>query len=569
MVEFDELLITTGVDALVRIVKQRQRIEMSEASATLDIPESTIDEWAGILEEQGILKIEYRLTKIYLTWVAPSSAEIAEVKDSIYRKKSVLKEDINKVRQSVSEQLGSIEEIDKSFASMYGKVSPQLAILEKKLENIHSKKEISSSKLDEELMKVDSVSSRFEEINQEIKHAHSELKSVEAQIGKRPAKKVIDRVEKLAAELIKIKDSLAKLKKKTAQFEKSTPPSGEMPRIEDIKAKVAHLGKMHSETKERSARLRQDLLELAEGKDILKTIGQSMKGYDKKISAMRKEVGTLSAQANELATNSSQIAKKLEADKDNLERFADSMNVAKGILSRFPEQKTIKAELEKIRKSEKTIDENTTALKRLLEIASGAKVAAVEFDEISASIDEKMDEISAEMEELSESLEEEKNTYLTFQTIRERIIPSLEKYKTEMNSLSTQIKASRKDLADQVKSLEGEANKLTGEMSKDSVKNVMEVATQVEEKRELLEKIKNTVESLSNSSEKLSRRLSVLSRQAAMLEIRSGGEAGEIPQKEKDEIANDLELTRTEEAEFKKKREELRALIKKLWEEKE
>ena len=53
MVEFDELLITTGVDALVRLVRQKQRVELSDAAGILNIPEDTIEEWAGALEEQG------------------------------------------------------------------------------------------------------------------------------------------------------------------------------------------------------------------------------------------------------------------------------------------------------------------------------------------------------------------------------------------------------------------------------------------------------------------------------------------------------------------------------------
>ena len=568
MVEFDELLITTGVDALVRIVKQKQRIEMSEASAALDIPESTIEEWAGILEEQGILKIEYRLTKVFLAWIQPTRAEVTEAKESIYRKKSLLREDINKVRQSVAEQIGSVSEMEKSFVDMYSKISPELAALEKKLEKVHSSKELSSGKLEQELMRIDSISSRFGEMKNEIEKAHAEISAIEGQVGKQPAKKVMERGEKLSAELGKLKDGMASLKKKTGQYEKTALPAGELPRISEIREKVAQLTKTHLETKERSAKLKQDLIELSEGKDILKTIGQSMKGYDKKITTMRKEIAGLSAQASELTAHSTQIAKKVEADKDTLERFADSMNVAKGILARFPAQKTVKDELEKIRKSEKTIDENTKALTRLLEIASGAKVAAVNFDELSASIDEKIDEISSEMEELSESLEQEKTTYLTFQKIRERIIPSLEKYKNEIEALSSQIAASKKELSEQVKSLEGEASKLSKEIDKDEVRHVMEVAEQVKEKRQLLEKIRETLRSLSASSESLGKRLSILSKHASLLEIRSAEEPSETRQKEKDEISEQLSLTRAEEEEFKRKREELRSLIKRLWEEK-
>lgn len=79
--EFDELLVTTGVDSLVRIVKERQRIELEEASLLLGTPAETLEEWARILEEEGILRIDYRLTKLFLVCVKPTEDEIAsEVK---------------------------------------------------------------------------------------------------------------------------------------------------------------------------------------------------------------------------------------------------------------------------------------------------------------------------------------------------------------------------------------------------------------------------------------------------------------------------------------------------------
>ena len=71
MAEFDELLITTGVDALVRLVKEKEKIELAIAAKTLGIPQSTIEDWAHILEEEGIISIDYSLTKIYLSWVVP------------------------------------------------------------------------------------------------------------------------------------------------------------------------------------------------------------------------------------------------------------------------------------------------------------------------------------------------------------------------------------------------------------------------------------------------------------------------------------------------------------------
>ncbi len=83
--EFDELLITTGVDALVRLVKEKQKIELDEASSLLNIPQETIEDWTRVLEEEGILRIEYRLTRVFLVWVKPTEEEVATEKAIVLR----------------------------------------------------------------------------------------------------------------------------------------------------------------------------------------------------------------------------------------------------------------------------------------------------------------------------------------------------------------------------------------------------------------------------------------------------------------------------------------------------
>ena len=83
----DELLITTGVDALVRLIKEKGMIELSLAAQLLNIDAVTIEDWAHTLEEEGIIKIEYHLTKVYLAWVQPSAEEIEKEK-SLSQKES-------------------------------------------------------------------------------------------------------------------------------------------------------------------------------------------------------------------------------------------------------------------------------------------------------------------------------------------------------------------------------------------------------------------------------------------------------------------------------------------------
>jgi chromosome segregation ATPase len=567
MVEFDELLITTGVDALVRLVKQKKRIELSDVSELLNIAEDTIEEWAGILEEQGILRIEYRLTKIYLVWISPSIEEIETEKKGFYKKRDQLKDEIEGIKIKAKEEKRELDEVMKTFSQLYSKISPKLKDLEKKIDAAQKAKEAGGEKFDVHLTKIDAANARIDEITKIVNESKGELSAISKKIEKGPTKKSITRLDTVSADLKKMKSELAALKRKATQYARGVPAKDEMPRLAEIKAKLNQIVKEYKTTRERSVKLRQDLIALEEGKDVLKTIGDSMKGYDKHITSMKKEISLLSKQAGDLKEKSDKINAKVEKDKDTLERFSDSMNVAKGIMSRFPSGKNISAELEKMKKSEAEIDERTKALKKLLEIASGARVAAVEFETLSEQIDEKMDELSTEIDELSQSLEDEKRTFFAYQSIRERIAPSLTRHKNEIKALSEQLKAMQEDVKKQTDVLEQETKKLATRMKKEDVKEVMKLAAEVDERRHLLENIKSSIESLSSTSENIARRIAILSRQAGLIEIRSSpGTPTKVTEKEKEEIGAQIRLTRQEEEEFKRKREELRSLIKKLWE---
>jgi len=67
--------ISTGVDGLVKLVRERGRIELREAAVELGISQGVIEEWAKVLEREGIVRIEYQLTKIYLTTPTSEKSE--------------------------------------------------------------------------------------------------------------------------------------------------------------------------------------------------------------------------------------------------------------------------------------------------------------------------------------------------------------------------------------------------------------------------------------------------------------------------------------------------------------
>jgi len=69
MEKFDEKMITTGIDKFIELIYKKKRVGLNEASKILDIPIPTLEFWCYVLENNGLIKIEYTLTETYIEWV--------------------------------------------------------------------------------------------------------------------------------------------------------------------------------------------------------------------------------------------------------------------------------------------------------------------------------------------------------------------------------------------------------------------------------------------------------------------------------------------------------------------
>ncbi len=64
----DDLLISTDVDKIIRILKDKRKMDLHELSREAKMREPTLEKWVEVLEEQGLVKIDYKLTKIFVIW---------------------------------------------------------------------------------------------------------------------------------------------------------------------------------------------------------------------------------------------------------------------------------------------------------------------------------------------------------------------------------------------------------------------------------------------------------------------------------------------------------------------
>ncbi|RLG18481.1 hypothetical protein DRN67_04130 [Candidatus Micrarchaeota archaeon] len=70
--EEDDSMITTDIDELVRLVREKGRVEVREAANILGVSPLEVEVWARALEEDNAIEVDYNLTRIYLVWKGKS-----------------------------------------------------------------------------------------------------------------------------------------------------------------------------------------------------------------------------------------------------------------------------------------------------------------------------------------------------------------------------------------------------------------------------------------------------------------------------------------------------------------
>lgn len=566
--EFDDLLITTGVDALVKLVKQNKKIELNECASLLNIDADTLEDWARVLEEEGIIRVEYRLAKIYLVWMEPTEEQIKEEKEKFKVEKTSLLQEIEKTRTVLPKEIEKVQELKESFDETYLKLTRRLGQIEGNIAPIVAASEGLAKIKAESDRKISDALSRADGINAELKDMEKKLKELAEATGGAESEKTLVSIKKKQDEIYGMMSELKEIRR---SLKEEGTVKTELPSAHELKRKFEEMANDFKEIKNRNAALREDLIGLKEGSEIVKDVGGSLKTYEKTTAKLQKELTTLAEDAESLFDKVKTTEDEVKKSVDAMERFADSLNVAKGIVSRFPSQEKLRAEQERLLKKEKEIEEKIAALKKIVEVVGGTSVKAGEAEELTEKIDKEIENLKEKTFELSDKLEEEKSRYLTFQQVRERIVPAIRSYQNELGKIKEQLEAAKKLAVKEQELMEAELKKGVAKADRKNIEEMTRLAYEIKEKKKVLEDIKAAFEELAEKADMLNKRVILLSNQAKIIELRSGAAATETKvaeaekAKEEEYLTQQLKLTKKEEEEFAKKREELKKLIEKLW----
>jgi chromosome segregation ATPase len=479
----DDILISTGVDQLIRLLKERGRVEISEAARQLQQPMRVIEDWAHVLEDEGLIRIEYKLTKIYMIWHGPTK-EYAE------RKKEEVSAEAGAEKQKIARLLESVE-----------KGGQEISEMEQQLSKIKSSAMLSP---------------------EEIERLKNELAELE--------KKYNFSIQRAMSKMKALEKKLAALKPKFEKGEKAD---------DGLLHSIAALEKFKS-TVEEQMRDTDAFFDAFQGKleDLAKKIEEGSELQ--KIGEIRGELDSIRSLRNEIAGAISEIAKgqeeldgRLELAEEKLSSLSKGEYSAAGIRKKFAEVRRMEEDAERQRKNIKKQLEETLLL------------------------------IQKEYERLQKIASQQKQAEQKMASLKDEYVDIFE----EVGKASEELAAKQKEISEKIALQMGA---LSAPASKISNQEILRVSSLISQLKEEQEKIEQKLLSLSKQAELLHFEANEAYSHASApvqkvsIAIATGAEGS---QEYPESFVEKINLTAEEAEDFERKREELRNLIRKMWEE--
>jgi chromosome segregation ATPase len=181
--------IKTGVDKLVELVSEKKRVTVEDAAKKLGVGKDVVQEWAEFLEEEGLVSLDYNLSKVWITEKKITKEEVISSAKEVSSEKEALTRKIDVAISSLQDEASGFENIRKEFTNIQGHIKNEVEVVKKQLGELERydslrnniDKEVSKQKSDydsfvkEAQEKLKLESQKYEELKEVIEKERKNL----------------------------------------------------------------------------------------------------------------------------------------------------------------------------------------------------------------------------------------------------------------------------------------------------------------------------------------------------------------------------------------------------------
>jgi predicted ArsR family transcriptional regulator len=179
--EFQDLMIETGIDTLLKYLSKYNEGSVSEISTNIGVSEDRIKEWAKDLEEEGMVEIDYSLKEgMILTYTEDN---VEEIKNQVEILNQQIEDNSTKLKKAVQKRDEKLKETRKELQEIIN-LFENLESEERKIESQIKQIEDLEKTIEEEIGYEGPLSRedvhKIEQINEVIqKIPHQDLNKIE------------------------------------------------------------------------------------------------------------------------------------------------------------------------------------------------------------------------------------------------------------------------------------------------------------------------------------------------------------------------------------------------------
>lgn len=295
-------VIETGVDKLVAIVKERGRIALVDAAKELGVSTIVIQEWVDFLEEEGIISVEYKMTKPFLVErkltkkeVETKAKEFSSKKDMFVRKAEVSLNFLEKQSEELKKVKGEFDRLKQELGMELDSVREDLSELERYQQlkeelqkQVEMQKNDAKLKIEELTRQILREQKRYQELIADIKKEREEL------IREKSEAQSIEESEKI------LNQKLMEFKRVIGLIEKKILDEGT-----SIKNSELHIEKLSLITDDIKQRIEEE-------KSVIEPLLERSQEQERKILELQDKIVKKIAQKQKSVANAKDITKKVQ-----------------------------------------------------------------------------------------------------------------------------------------------------------------------------------------------------------------------------------------------------------------
>lgn len=307
-------VIETGVDKLVNIIKARGRIALADAAKELGVSTTVIQEWVDFLEDEGIISVEYKLTKPYLVERKLTKKEIDEKAKEFTSRKDVFVRKAEVNLSFIEKQAEQLKKVKVEFDRIKNEIGLELDTVREEMAELERYRQLKDELKKQIEMQKDEAKSKIEELTQLVLREQKKYRELVDDIKKEKAELNREKSESASIEESEriLNKRLTELKGTIGLIEKKV--SDEDTAIKNSELHIEKLNLLIDDIKQR----------VDEEKAIIDPLLEKSREQEKKVLELQERIIKKIAQKQKSVSNSREITKKV---KDFLEKRLAVVNL--------------------------------------------------------------------------------------------------------------------------------------------------------------------------------------------------------------------------------------------------